>query len=360
MSIKLDFIPLTLNFKFPAGTSRGVITQKISWYLKVYHPDEKYEFGIGEVAPLERLSTDWNIDMVQELERLADGLKKTVLPTSKNEVFDLVNKLVSASLPSIKFGLETALLDLVNGGKKEIFRNDFYHTQQRIIINGLVWMGDRSFMKRQIDEKINTGYKCIKIKIGAIDFEQEVDLVKYIRSKYSKEELTIRVDANGAFPTQKALQKLKRLEEFELHSIEQPIMQRQRMSMQLLCIKSGIPIALDEELIGVNGTDNKIELLDDIRPQYIVLKPNLLGGFRETAEWIELAEERNIGWWVTSALESNIGLNAICQFTANYNTCLHQGLGTGMLFENNIDSPLTIEKESIFYDKKRAWEVPVF
>lgn len=353
MPIKLDFKPIILNFRFPAGTSRGVLTQKTSWYLKVYHPDKKIEYGLGETAPLERLSIDWEIDIAYELEQLSHKLIKITLPNTENEIFNLVNKLMPKSLPSIKFGLETALLDLMNGGKKKIFQNNFYNSQQKIPINGLVWMGDKSFMKKQIDEKIHAGFKCIKIKIGAIDFEEELELLKYIRSKYDKDVLTIRVDVNGAFSTQKALLKLKQLEVFDIHSIEQPIMPKQNLSMQLLCTKSSI--ALDEELIGVNEKIDKAELLDDIQPQYIILKPMLLGGFRETAEWIKLANQKNISWWITSALESNIGLNAICQFTANYNIDLHQGLGTGTLFENNIKSPLTILNELIYYDRKKSW-----
>ena len=355
MSIILEFKPITLKFKMPAGTSRGILKEKTSWFLKIFNSNKKYEYGTGEVAPLEKLSIDWESDIEYELNQIGIELLKHTLPNSENGVFDLVSKLVPNNLPSIKFGLETALLDLFHGGNKEVFKNSFYRSQQKIPINGLVWMGDKSFMKKQIDEKIKAGFKCIKIKIGAIDFDEELELLKYIRSKYTQDILTIRVDANGAFSTQKALQKLKQLEAFDLHSIEQPIRQKQRMSMQLLCTKANIPIALDEELIDINGRADKEELLDDIMPDYIILKPSLLGGFRETAEWIEIAEQKNIGWWITSALEANIGLNAICQFTANYNTEMHQGLGTGSLFENNIDSPLTISGEEIFYDQKANW-----
>ncbi len=355
MAIKLEYKSKTLNFNLPAGTSRGILTQKKIWLLKVYHPEMSFEYGIGEVAPLEKLSIDWEIDMEVELNSLSKNIALNNLPSSEQEVFDLAQAMVSNKLPSLRFGLETALLDLLHGGKREIFQNDFYNSEQEIPINGLVWMGDKSFMKKQIDEKIMLGFKCIKIKIGALDFELELELLKYIRASYNPDELTLRVDANGAFSTQKALLKLKKLEAFDLHSIEQPIMPKQTMAMQLLCVKSKIPIALDEELIGVFGSDAKSELLDDINPQYIILKPTLLGGFRETSEWIALAEQRNIGWWITSALESNIGLNAICQFTANYNKNSHQGLGTGMLYENNIESPLTIVGESILYSQKKDW-----
>lgn len=360
MSLILDFKPLTLDFKFDAGTSRGVLKQKVSWLLKVYDHDKKYEFGIGEVAPLVGLSEDDKADMAFELEQLCLSLSESTLPATENEVLDLAEKLVPNRLPSIKFGLETALLDLLHGGRREIFQNGFYNGQLEIPINGLVWMGDEAFMKKQIDEKIASGFRCIKIKIGALDFDRELSVLRYIRSNCNKNDLTLRVDANGAFSTQKALLQLQKLEEFDLHSIEQPIMPRQRMSMQLLCVKSKTPIALDEELIGVHGRANKAELLDDICPQFIILKPTLVGGFRETSEWIELAEERNIGWWITSALESNIGLNAICQFTANYNSTMHQGLGTGMLYENNIESPLTIRGESIFYNEDFQWKSPVY
>jgi len=354
MALKLEYKSYTLDFKFDAGTSRGILKQKTVWYLKVYQPDRTFEYGIGEVATLEGLSVDYKADMEFELALLTDKIIKSKMPTSVEGVYSLVKQLVSEKLPSIKFGLETALLDLINGGKKEIFANGFYQSEKNIPINGLVWMGDKAFMKKQIDEKIKAGFKCIKIKIGAIDFEEEIKLLRYIKSTYS-DELTLRVDANGAFTTQKAILKLKALQEFDLHSIEQPIMPNQIMSMKLLCAKSIVPIALDEELVGVNGKVNKAELLNEIKPQYIILKPSLLGGFHETSEWIKLAKERNIGWWITSALESNIGLNAICQFTSEYKVNMHQGLGTGMLYKNNFDSPLTIKGESIYYNQKENW-----
>jgi o-succinylbenzoate synthase len=241
--------------------------------------------------------------------------------------------------PSIKFGVETALLDLENGGTGNYFNNAFTSGQKQIPINGLVWMGDPQFMQDQIEEKIEAGFSTIKMKIGAIDFDSEIKLLEGIRSNYSPEEITLRVDANGAFIPKEALNKLERLSELAIHSIEQPIKAGQWNEMAALCSSTPLPIALDEELIGINKASEKLET---IQPQYIILKPSLHGGLSGAREWIEIAESNSIPWWITSALESNIGLKAICQFTAEFENDLPQGLGTGSLYTDNIESDLLV------------------
>jgi len=254
--------------------------------------------------------------------------------------------------PSIKFGIETALLDLSNGGDGIIFKNAFSRGEQKIPINGLVWMGDEKFMKEQIEQKLKEGFTTIKMKIGAIGIEKELEILRTIRSNYTADQIVLRVDANGAFKSQEAPAVLARLAELKVHSIEQPIKPGQWQEMRQLCENSPISIALDEELIGIDSKKDKIDLLETIQPPYIILKPSLHGGISGTQEWINLAEERNIGWWITSALESNIGLNAICQLAGEYSIELPQGLGTGSLYTNNIPSDLEIESGMISLKKK--------
>ena len=239
-------------------------------------------------------------------------------------------------------------MDMKNGGKRIYFDNDFTTGKRQLPINGLVWMGDKNFMREQIEQKLEEGFTTIKMKIGAIDFETEIKLLESIRNRYDKDQITLRVDANGAFSPEEAMQKLTELAQLDIHSIEQPIKQGQWSKMRELCAQTPLDIALDEELIGVNERTKKIELLDTIKPQYIILKPSLHGGISGTQEWIELAEERNIPWWITSALESNIGLDAICQLTAEYQNGLPQGLGTGSLYTNNLTSNLVVSDGYIF------------
>jgi L-alanine-DL-glutamate epimerase-like enolase superfamily enzyme len=210
-------------------------------------------------------------------------------------------------------------------------------------------------MKQQIQEKLAQGFRCIKVKIGAIDFEKELSLLKFIRNHFDAQTIEIRVDANGAFSSNKALDKLNRLAAYQLHSIEQPIAQHPIEAMTELCKTSPIPIALDEELIGVFSVPNKQKLLEQIQPQYIILKPSLVGGFRGTKEWIEIAEALGIQWWITSALESNIGLNAIAQWTFLQNNPMPQGLGTGGLYTNNFDCPLLVERGELKYNVQQSW-----
>lgn len=320
------------HFKRPSGTSRGILTKKYAWFIEVWEESNPEVVGTGECSIIPGLSPDF-IDF--------DQYEAKVAETCSNLDSDLTD------WPSIKFGVETALLDLKNGGKGVIFKNDFTTGKRFIPINGLIWMGESTFMQEQIEEKLKLGFETIKLKIGAIDFDSEIELLKSIRDSYSKEEITLRVDANGAFSPEEALQKLQRLSELDIHSIEQPIKQGQFNEMKKLCGETPLDIALDEELIGVNRTADKIELLDTIQPQYIILKPSLHGGIEGTKEWISLAEERNIPWWITSALESNIGLNAICQLTAEYTNELPQGLGTGSLYTDNIPSDLRVQKGTI-------------
>lgn len=331
----------TLHFKQPSGTSRGILREKKSWYLIL---EENGIFGIGECNPLKGLSFDDRPDYENQLNAVID----------KPQVF--INELTLLDdWPSIKFGLETALLDLQNGGKRILFANLFSREEVGIPINGLVWMGSKSFMQEQINHLLERGFTCIKMKVGAINFEEEIALLKFIRQQYNEQELVLRVDANGAFTTDEAYEKLGRLSELNLHSIEQPIKQGQIDAMAALCDRTPLPIALDEELIGISSFLKKETLINTINPQYIILKPSLTGGFQSSEEWINLANKNSVGWWITSALESNIGLNAISQWTWELQAKGHQGLGTGSLYTNNIDSPLTIIGEHIHYLQEKKW-----
>ncbi|UII24930.1 o-succinylbenzoate synthase [Fulvivirga maritima] len=356
MSVKTSYQKYTLDFKFDAGTSRGVLKTKDTFFIKIWDSSSPEKFGLGECGPLKGLSVDDRSDLDEHIEKVLNAVsEQKSLPQNKEEAYLLANELVGADFPSIRFGLETALLDLLNGGERKLFNNDFVLKQQPLPINGLIWMGEMDFMKSQVDRKIEEGYTCIKMKIGAIDFEKEFELLSYIRSKDT--ECVLRVDANGGFSTQEAQQKLERLAELNLHSIEQPIKQHQWTEMSRLCETSPVPIALDEELIGVYAKADKIKLLEELKPQYIILKPTLLGGFQSCLEWLSLAEARGIGWWLTSALESNIGLNAICQFAAELQAPGHQGLGTGKLYHNNIASPLEVVGDFIRYNSTHDWDL---
>ncbi|ADR20701.1 o-succinylbenzoate synthase [Marivirga tractuosa] len=344
----------TLQFKFEAGTSRGTLKEKDSWYLKLF--SENKLIGIGEAGPLKGLSIEPLDQMETELEKVCEQLIGMQIPKSMDEVFEMAQDVSTEGFPSIRFAVETALLDALHGGKKLIFDTPFYQGKERIPINGLIWMGSEDFMKKQIREKLEAGFDCIKMKIGAIDFETELKLLKSIRAKYSKNEITLRVDANGAFLPDEAISKLTQLAEMDLHSIEQPIKAGQVKEMAKLCAATPLPIALDEELIGVNAYEDKIKLLKQTQPQYIILKPSLIGGIQSTLEWIKVAESLKIGWWMTSMLESNIGLNAICQLASYLKVKMPQGLGTGQLYHNNIASPISIANGETFYDVVKKWE----
>ncbi|MEX2589784.1 MAG: o-succinylbenzoate synthase, partial [Chitinophagales bacterium] len=260
------------------------------------------------------------------------------------------------NIPSVRFGLEMAERDLKNGGRRILFLSNFTEEKAAQQINGLIWMGEPEYMLQQIQDKLDLGFSCLKLKIGALDFEKELALLKNIRAHFSADQIEIRVDANGAFSTNEAFKKLERLANFDLHSIEQPIAPGQWDKMQELCKENIIDIALDEELIGVYGTQKK-ELLEQIQPQYLILKPSMLGGFLACEEWIDLAKNQHIGWWATSALESNIGLSAIAQWTATKNNPLPQGLGTGQLYNNNFDSPLYLKGDQLHFSKSNNWDL---
>ena len=343
--MELEYKPYSLEFSFDAGTSRGIMKKREIWLLELKAFPESPIIGKGEVAPLRGLSHESIDDIPDQLSKLRQQLKHSVLPSTVEEIFHFTKTLLE-QYPSIRMGLEMAMIDLVNGGKQLWYHNDWTAGNSSIPINGLIWMNSADNMKGQFEEKLAQGFDCIKMKIGAIDFDQELEVLRYIRSKFSG---VLRVDANGAFQTQDVLRKLELLAEYDLHSIEQPIMPRQWPAMHLVCGHSKIPVALDEELIGIWSKQQKSQLLDEIEPEYIILKPSLLGGFYETSEWIELASAKKIGWWITSALESNLGLNAIAQYTANFQPTTAQGLGTGGLFINNLPAATYIEKGQLHY-----------
>lgn len=355
MKLQFEVIPYLLKFKFEAGTSRGAFTEKETWFIKAFVSENPGVVGLGEASPLKGLSEDYSTDFQQKLETILSSIQGLDIPTSQEDVLSFVEEYIPADKPSIRFGLETALLDLANGGQRQIFDTEFYSGRYRMPINGLVWMGDEAFMQEQIEAKLKSGFDTIKMKVGAIDFEKELRLLESIRDQYSAKDITLRVDANGAFSPEDATEKLTQLAALEIHSIEQPIQKGQHAAMRDLCESGLLPIALDEELIGVHEPSAKRELLEVIKPQYIILKPSLLGGIKSCQEWIEIAESLNIAWWMTSMLESNIGLNAIAQFTSTYKPSLPQGLGTGQLYHNNIESPLEIRKGELLYNSPISW-----
>lgn len=342
--LKAEVIKYPLIFKQAGGTSRGVLTKKDSWFIKVFEHNKPEIFGVGECSIIKGLSYDDRPDLDQKIHAFA----KDINSIDPDKI---------AEFPALNFAIETALFDLKNRGKRILFPSDFTRSKKTIPINGLIWMGKPDFMRQQIHDKIEQGYNCIKLKIGTINFETELEIIREIRKDFSANEIEIRVDANGAFHPNEAMEKLKHLSELNLHSIEQPIQAGQYEKMEELCEHTPLPIALDEELIGVFDIEKKKDLLKQIKPQYIILKPSLLGGFVKSEEWIYLAKEQKIGWWVTSALESNIGLNAIAQWTYTLNNPMHQGLGTGQVFSNNFSSPLEIEKGNLYYSSKRDWNL---
>jgi len=339
--MKIDIEERLLHFKQPAGTSRGVYTERRVWLLTCTDGEV---VGLGECAPLPQLSCDELLNYQEVLRRFCDQVEQTgIIPYD-----DL------RDYPSMLFGLETALLDVK--GKRDkgtcfLFDNAFSRGEVGIPINGLVWMGSYEDMLNRMETKLEQGFRCIKLKIGAIDFDQELELVKRIRQRFSYHEVTLRLDANGAFPFEDALYKLELLSQYNIHSIEQPIKQGQWSLMAELCRESPLPIALDEELIGINDPDMKRQVLNIIRPAYIILKPSLHGGMMGTREWVDVARDMGIGSWITSALESNIGLNAIAQLCADIygdHISMAQGLGTGQLFTDNIPMPLEIRGDKLW------------
>ncbi|GAB3518924.1 o-succinylbenzoate synthase [Emticicia fontis] len=357
MGLKAKWFKHLLKFKFEAGTSRGVYTEKETFILHIADTENSSVFGLGEMAPLQGLSIDFVPDFEQVLNNVCDTFNSLDLEVFPWNLNILLSQLIDEAFPSVKFGFETALLDFMNGGKRIIFDNDFVDGRKSIPINGLIWMGSKEFMVSQVEEKLAAGFNTLKLKIGAINFQDELAILASIRERFTPEQISLRVDANGAFPVDEAEEKLTRLSNYQLHSIEQPIKAHQIEAMANLSEKGIVPIALDEELIGVSDYVQKMQLLKKIKPQYIILKPTLLGGLQHCREWIEIASRLQIGWWITSALESNIGLNAIAQFTAEYKNPLPQGLGTGALYHNNIESPLTVENGSLKYDTEKGWDL---
>lgn len=343
--MKATFQKYTLNFKRPSGTSRGLLHSKETYFLSIKTEES---FGVSECGLFRGLSIDDRPDYEAELEGVCENIAMGV---SEEDLYEALQE-----FPSIQFGVEMALKSMQSENPFELFPSEFTRGETSIPINGLVWMGEKDFMKQQIAEKLRDGFTCIKMKIGAIDFKTELELLKSIRKEFSASEVELRVDANGAFLPKEALEKLKVLSDLKLHSIEQPIKQGQWQEMAGLCEETPLPIALDEELIGVFSEEKKIELLQTLKPQFIILKPSLIGGFRGSDTWINLAEKFDAGWWITSALESNIGLNAISQYTFTKNSTLPQGLGTGGLYTNNIDSPLKVSNGELKYNPNAEWD----
>ena len=341
--MKATYHKYNLQFKRPSGTSRGILTQKETWFIIL---EQNGKTGIGECGLLRGLSCDDRPDYEAKLQWTCNNIH-----LGKDALWEAL-----IEFPSIQFGVEMAFQSLASESPFLLFPSQFTKGEKSILINGLVWMGEASFMKQQIEEKLAEGFTCIKLKIGAIDFQKELDLLHFIRQNFDEKTIEIRVDANGAFSEFETLVKLNQLAGFKLHSIEQPIAKNHTDRMSELCKTTPIPIALDEELIGVFSQQEKEQLLQKIKPQFIILKPSLIGSFRGTKEWISLAEKHQIGWWITSALESNIGLNAIAQWTYLQHNSMPQGLGTGGLYTNNFDSPLTVSNGQLWYKKEVNWE----
>ena len=341
--MKATYHKYILQFKRPSGTSRGVMTEKETWFIVLEKEGKK---GIGECGILRGLSIDDRPDYEEKLRWTCANIH-----LGENQLWEAL-----IEFPSIQFGVEMAFRSLLSESPFLLFPSDFTDGRKSIPINGLVWMGEESFMKQQIEEKLADGFRCVKLKIGAIDFDAELELLRFIRQHFTPEQVEIRVDANGAFDSYLALNKITQLSEFEIHSIEQPIQKNNTDSMADLCKTTPIPIALDEELIGVFSLQEKETLLQKIKPQYLILKPSFIGGFRGTKEWISLAKKHQIGWWITSALESNIGLNAIAQWTFLQHNLMPQGLGTGALYTNNFDCPLEVSQGQLWYKKDADWD----
>lgn len=344
--MKASFTSRLLHFKQPAGTSRGVYTTHLSYYVTIEKDGVR---GVGECSVLPDLSCD---SMPQERYEAVLNKACAFVEQAEGIPYEMLRR-----YPSVLFGLETAFAQLDAGGSTALSDTPFARGEEGITINGLVWMGTFEEMYARLEEKLKAGFHCVKLKIGAINFDKELELVKFIRNHFGKEQIELRVDANGGFSPKDALQKLEALAKYDIHSVEQPIKQHQWKEMARLCRESPLPIALDEELVGVNQIEQKARLLDEITPAYIVLKPSLHGGMKGCSEWIRLAKERGTGSWITSALESNVGLNAIAHFCASVygqNITMPQGLGTGLLYKDNIDMPLEIRGDKLWFKANRA------
>lgn len=358
--MKASWCKYRLDFKFTAITSREKMRHKDTYFIRVSHNGttssgihneaernygESRIFGLGEAGLFRGLSCDDRPEYEKKLSEVCGDIDRY---TDSPELL--------ADYPSIRFAVETATRDLSSGGKRIIFPSPWTEGKSSITINGLVWMGDAGEMRRRIKTKLDDECKCVKIKIGGINFDDELKLLEEIR--LLAPDIELRLDANGAFSPTDAIDRLRLLSQFRIHSIEQPIRARQWDEMKRICNESPIPIALDEELIGLNRIEEKRQMLTSIKPQFIILKPTLCGGFGGSEEWIRLTKECGTGWWVTSALESNIGLNAIAQWTATLGSDMPQGLGTGLLYHNNIASPLTLLGDKLTYNAAMQWEIP--
>jgi O-succinylbenzoate synthase len=345
--IAARWIERTLTPRFELGTSKGAITARTVWYLIAWHEERPALIGIGEAALFPGHSKEFPADVKLKLTELCERTDHW----TERLTADLVD------VPSVRFAVEQCLRDLEAGGTKTLFPSEFTLGRRGIPINGLVWMGDKATMRQRIRAQIEGGFTTVKMKIGAIGIDDELELLRAVRKEFSAADITLRVDANGAFTVQQAPEVLKRLADLHVHSIEQPLPAGLYELTAELCANSPVPIALDEDLIGLNTRDAKVDLLNNVRPQYIVIKPSLVGGWAATQEWIDLATARGIGWWITSALESSIGLNAIAQYTATLNVSMAQGLGTGLVYTDNIPSPLSAERGILRYRPEETWDV---
>lgn len=348
--IAARWIERTLHPRFELGTSKGPINARTVWYLLAWRTERPEVIGIGEAALFPGHSKEFPADVKTKLIELCADTRDW----QRRLTTDLVD------VPSVRFAVEQCLRDLEVSGTKDLFPSDFTLGRRSIPINGLVWMGDKATMKQRIRDQIEKGFTTVKMKIGAIGIEDELDLLSAVRQEFGPDDITLRVDANGAFGARDAMPVLDRLAALHVHSIEQPVHAGLYEVMAELCARSPVPIGLDEDLIGLNTRDAKVDLLDNVKPQYIVIKPSLVGGWAATQEWIDLAKARNIGWWITSALESSIGLNAIAQYTATLNVSMPQGLGTGNVYTNNIPSPLLAERGALHYRPEEAWDMSSF
>jgi len=345
--IRASTIAAEFAYARPATTSRGTYLKKKVSFILLHQSDDPYTIGIGECSLLPGLSIDDKKGFSEKLKEVVDSINAGDFPTES----------ALMSMPSVAFALETARKDLRAGGTKILYPSSFTDGKDSVKINGLVWMGSKEDMMRQIRQNLEAGYTCLKMKIGATNLEEEMDLLKYLRRQYLADELEIRTDANGSFKPAAVPDLLKRLRELDIHSIEQPISPGHPEQMALICSNPAIPVALDEELIRRQTGAEKRKLVETIRPQYLVLKPGLLGGVARTREWVDLAGEKQIGWWITSSLETNVGLNAIAQWTYSLNNPVTHGLSTGALFASNIPSPLYRYGERLFYDPDRGWDL---
>ena len=343
--LEASYTGYPLHFTHPSGTSRGVLTEKPCWFIRLRREDGVT--GTGEVSFIPGLS----VEDPGEIGVRLDHICKSVTSGSMDPNQTL------PGLPGIQFALECAMLDLDGGGEQLLYPSDFTEGMKGIQINGLIWMGDPGHMRMQIRHKLDLGFRVLKMKVGALEMEKELEVLSWIRSQFGNDQLEIRLDANGAWTPEDALGKMERYAEYGIHSVEQPIATGQWEAMGRICREAPVPVALDEELIGLDVDKDSAAMLGMISPRYLILKPGLLGGFRNAERWVELAEETGVGWWVTSALESLVGLSAIAQWTYQRKVTIPQGLGTGTIYRNNIPSPLQVEGDSLWYRKERRWNM---